>query len=196
MTAAITSVAALSLSEGKHEAKILERLGCRQLTTWPVHGLNRPEHLDQPSRGMAKTCSTGRERAILFRVGFSSHGSQDLTGGCHRAAGDFPVLQPASPPCWIPQRLPALRALRQRHGDPGDFSSGQGRTPAGAESNSLRRDCAPFHPLQLAYRFLLAQGISTLSIGAAKASDLTLAAALQQWGSSHIRGTNEPATTG
>ncbi|MFM8975023.1 MAG: 4Fe-4S dicluster domain-containing protein, partial [Vulcanococcus sp.] len=45
----------------------------------------------------------------------------------------------------------------------------------------LRRlvaDCAPFHPLELAYRFLLDQGISTLSLGAAQPSDLAWAAAL------------------
>jgi predicted aldo/keto reductase-like oxidoreductase len=42
----------------------------------------------------------------------------------------------------------------------------------------LRADCAPFHPLELAYRFLLEEGISTLSLGAEQPSDLAWAAAL------------------
>jgi predicted aldo/keto reductase-like oxidoreductase len=33
-------------------------------------------------------------------------------------------------------------------------------------------DCAPFAPLELAYRWLLAQGISTLTLGAARSADL------------------------
>jgi predicted aldo/keto reductase-like oxidoreductase len=45
-------------------------------------------------------------------------------------------------------------------------------------SPQLREDCAPWHPLELAYRFLLAQGISTLTVGAATPEDLDLAGAL------------------
>ena len=42
----------------------------------------------------------------------------------------------------------------------------------------LLADCAPFHPLELAYRFLLDQGISTLSLGAEQPADLAWAAAI------------------
>lgn len=42
----------------------------------------------------------------------------------------------------------------------------------------LQQDCAPWQPLQLAYRFLLAQGISTLTLGASGPADLNLAEAL------------------
>jgi predicted aldo/keto reductase-like oxidoreductase len=42
----------------------------------------------------------------------------------------------------------------------------------------LVADCAPWSPLQLAYRFLLAQGISTLTVGAASPGDLDLAGTL------------------
>jgi predicted aldo/keto reductase-like oxidoreductase len=42
----------------------------------------------------------------------------------------------------------------------------------------LLADCAPFDPLELAYRFLLDQGLSTLTLGAARPADLGLAAAL------------------
>ena len=40
----------------------------------------------------------------------------------------------------------------------------------------LVADCAPFTPLELAYRFLLAEGISTLTLGAARPEDLDWAA--------------------
>jgi predicted aldo/keto reductase-like oxidoreductase len=112
------------------------------------------------------------------QVGFSSHGSQDLIATAI-SSGRFQF-------CSLhlhlldPQRLPlALRALKRGMGilaiSPAD-KGGRLQAP----SPTLKSDCAPFTPLQLAYRFLLAQGISTLSVGAAKASDLALAAALQR----------------
>ena len=33
----------------------------------------------------------------------------------------------------------------------------------------------PFHPLEIAYRFLISQGITTLSIGASKVEDFNIA---------------------
>ena len=51
-----------------------------------------------------------------------------------------------------------------------------------APSPTLVEDCTPFAPLELAYRFLLAQGISTLTVGAAAAGDLQLAATLAKGG--------------
>jgi len=47
-----------------------------------------------------------------------------------------------------------------------------------APSPELLADCAPFHPLELAYRFLLDAGISTLTLGAEQPSDLALALSL------------------
>ena len=48
-----------------------------------------------------------------------------------------------------------------------------------APSTTLRDDCHPFHPLELAYRFLLASGITTMTLGAAEPKDLRLAQTLQ-----------------
>jgi predicted aldo/keto reductase-like oxidoreductase len=111
------------------------------------------------------------------QVGFSSHGSQALIAAAI-SSGRFQF-------CSLhlhlldPQRLPlAHQALEQGMGvlaiSPAD-KGGRLQAP----SPTLISDCAPFSPLQLAYRFLLTQGISTLSVGAAQASDLELAAALQ-----------------
>ena len=73
------------------------------------------------------------------------------------------------------QRLPLARqALREGLGvmaiSPAD-KGGRLQDPP----ETLQRDCAPFAPLQLAYRFLLAEGVSTLTLGASSAGDLALA---------------------
>ena len=170
----------LSLREGKHQLlKILDRLGCNKLDNLAIHGLNRPEHLDWALQGDGKDLlSWAQEQGHTVQVGFSSHGSQDLiaaainSGRFHFCSLHLHLLDP--------QRLPlARRALKRGMGilaiSPAD-KGGRLQAP----SPTLKSDCAPFPPLQLAYRFLLAQGISTLSVGAAKASDLALAAALQR----------------
>ena len=170
----------LSLREGKHQLlKILERLGCNKLDNLAIHGLNRPEHLDWALQGDGRDLlDWAQEEGHTVQVGFSSHGSQDLiaaainSGRFHFCSLHLHLLDP--------QRLPlARRALKRGMGvlaiSPAD-KGGRLQAP----SPTLKSDCAPFTPLQLAYRFLLAQGISTLSVGAAKASDLALAAALQR----------------
>ena len=170
----------LSLREGKHQLlKILERLGCNKLDNLAIHGLNRPEHLDWALQGDGRALlDWAQGEGHTVQVGFSSHGSQDLIATAI-SSGRFQF-------CSLhlhlldPQRLPlALRALKRGMGilaiSPAD-KGGRLQAP----SPTLKSDCAPFTPLQLAYRFLLAQGITTLSVGAAKASDLALAAALQR----------------
>ena len=47
-----------------------------------------------------------------------------------------------------------------------------------APSAELQADCSPFHPLELAYRFLLAEGVSTLTLGAAEPGHLAWASHL------------------
>ncbi|CRY92838.1 aldo/keto reductase family protein [Synechococcus sp. WH 8103] len=169
----------LTLREGKHQLlKILERLGCDNLDNLAIHGINRPEHLDWALHGDGKDLlDWAQGEGHAAQVGFSSHGSQALIAAAI-SSGRFQF-------CCLhlhlldPQRLPlAHQALEQGIGvlaiSPAD-KGGRLQAP----SPTLISDCAPFSPLQLAYRFLLAQGISTLSVGAAQASDLELAAALQ-----------------
>ena len=168
-----------TLREGKHQLlKILERLGCDNLDNLAIHGINRPEHLDWALHGDGKDLlDWAQGEGHAAQVGFSSHGSQALIAAA-LSSGRFQF-------CSLhlhlldPQRLPlAHQALEQGMGvlaiSPAD-KGGRLQAP----SPTLISDCAPFSPLQLAYRFLLAQGISTLTVGAAQASDLELAAALQ-----------------
>ena len=168
----------LTLNDGQQQLRaILERLGLPQLHNLAVHGLNRPEHLHWALGGPgAELLAWALGEGLVGQVGFSSHGSntlieQALAGGRFNFCSlHLHLLDPA--------RLPIARAA---------LASGIGVlaiSPADkggrlyAPSPELLADCAPFQPLELAYRFLLDQGISTLSLGAEHPSDLSFAAAL------------------
>jgi len=170
----------LSLEEGKRQlGGILDRLGCNRLDNLAIHGLNRPDHLSWALEGDGRALMDwALERGATSQVGFSSHGSQSLIAAAI-ASERFQF-------CCLhlhlldPQRIPlAQHALKQGMGvlaiSPAD-KGGRLQAP----SPTLTSDCAPFPPLHLAYRYLLAHGISTLSVGAAQASDLQLAQTLQQ----------------
>lgn len=159
----------------------LQRLGLPRLDNLAIHGLNTEEHLHWALHGEGAAL---RERALgeglVGQVGFSSHGSRDLIAqalesGCFQFCSLHLHL-------FDPSRLPlAQRALRAGLGvmaiSPAD-KGGRLQDP----SPRLVEDCAPWPPLQLAYRFLLAQGVSTLTVGAARPSDLELAEALASGG--------------
>ena len=170
----------LTFEEGQRRLdQILERLGCRRLDNLAIHGINREDHLDwallgDGSRLLEWALTSGR----VTQVGFSSHGSNPLIDRALRSQRfSFCSLHLH----WLdPQRLPLARwALDQGLGvmaiSPAD-KGGRLQAP----SPTLVEDCSPFSPLQLAYRFLLAQGISTLTVGAAVPGDLQLAATLAQ----------------
>lgn len=170
----------LSFEEGQRRLdQILERLSCPQLDNLAVHGINREEHLDwaligDGSRLLDWALSSGR----VNQVGFSSHGSNPLIDRALRSQRfSFCSLHLH----WLdPQRLPLARwALEQGLGVMAISPAEKGGRLQ-APSPTLVEDCTPFAPLQLAYRFLLAQGISTLTVGAAAAGDLQLAATLAQ----------------
>ena len=168
----------LTLEEGQRRLdQILERLGCQHLDNLAIHGMNREEHLDwalegDGSRLLDWALSSGR----VTQVGFSSHGSYQLIDQALRSQRfSFCSLHLH----WLdPLRLP-LAHWALEHGlgvmaiSPAD-KGGRLQAP----SPTMVEDCSPFAPLQLAYRFLLAQGISTLTVGAAVADDLQLAARL------------------
>ena len=112
----------------------------------------------------------------MGQVGFSSHGSTTLIEQA-LASGRFRFCS-LHLHLFDPERLPLARsALAQGMGvmaiSPADKGGRLYDPPA-----ELLADCAPFHPLELAYRFLLDQGISTLTLGAAQPGDLAWATAI------------------
>jgi predicted aldo/keto reductase-like oxidoreductase len=169
-----------SLVEGQHQLDaILHRLGLSTLDNLAVHGINRQEHLEWALSGdgaqlMEWALSSGR----VTQLGFSSHGTNALIEQALRSQRfDFCSLHLH---LFDPQRLPLAHwALENGIGvmaiSPAD-KGGRLQAP----SSTLKDDCRPIDPLVLAYRFLLAQGVSTLTLGAASSDDLTTAAHLAQ----------------
>ena len=168
----------IDLSEGQQQLRaILKRLGLSQLHNLAVHGLNRPEHLAWACQGAgAELLAWAVGEGLVGQVGFSSHGSTALIE--QALASEHFSFCSLHVHLFDQTRLPLARsALAAGIGvlaiSPADKG---GRLYA--PSPELLADCAPIQPLELAYRFLLDQGISTLSLGAEQPNDLALAAHL------------------
>lgn len=155
----------------------LQRLGIERLDNLAIHGLNTDDHLQWALTGPgAELCARALGEGVVGQVGFSSHGSNGLISKALES-GRFRFCS-LHLHLFDPARLPlAEAALEEGMGvmaiSPAD-KGGRLQDPPPL----LLEDCAPFPPLHLAYRFLLAQGISTLTVGASIPSDLDLAATL------------------
>ena len=155
-------------------AGCLRRLNQPRIANLAIHGLNTTEHLNWMLHGPgAELRRWALGEGLVQQLGFSSHGPSDLI----RAALDSGHFGFCSLHLHLfdQERLPLARAaLEQGMGvmaiSPADKGGHLYAPPA-----ELLGDCAPFHPLELAYRFLLDQGISTLTLGAVKPADLAWA---------------------
>ena len=168
----------VEFSEGQQQLRaILERLGVDQLHNLAVHGLNRPEHLHWACQGAgAELLAWALDEGLVGQVGFTSHGSTALIE--QALASERFSFCSLHVHLFDQTRLPLARAaLAAGIGvlaiSPAD-KGGRLYDP----SPELLADCAPIQPLELAYRFLLDQGISTLSLGAEQPDDLALAVQL------------------
>ena len=164
-----------TIQEGRQVVQAsLQRLGVASMDNLAVHGLNTPEHLAWALHGPGSDLLDSLvAEGLVGQVGFSSHGDSDLIA---RAldSGRFRFCS-LHLHLFDQERLPlAQRALGQGMGvmaiSPAD-KGGRLQDPPPL----LVADCAPFAPLQLAYRFLLSQGISTLTLGATGPADLAWA---------------------
>jgi predicted aldo/keto reductase-like oxidoreductase len=170
------------LAEGRAQLRAcLKRLGIDRLDNLAVHGINRPEHLAWALTGPgADLLAWARGEGLVGQVGFSSHGDTALIAAALES-GRFGFCS-LHLHLFDRERLPLARqALAAGLGvmaiSPADKG---GRLYA--PSTELVGDCDPFPPLELAYRFLLDQGISTLTLGAARPEDLDWAVRLADAG--------------
>ena len=165
-------------SSGQEQLRaILKRLGVPRLTSLAVHGLNRPEHLEWATQGPgAELLAWALGEGLVGQVGFSSHGSTALIEQA-LASGRFTFCS-LHLHLFDQTRLPLARAALAAGIGVLAISPADKGGRLYAPPPELEADCAPFHPLELAYRFLLDQGISTLSLGAAEPGDLAWAAAI------------------
>ena len=168
----------VGLVEGLEQLRFsLRRLRLPRLDNLAVHGLNTEEHLAWALRGAgAELLNAAVAEGLVGQVGFSSHGASDLIETA-LASGRFSFCS-LHLHLFDPERLPLARwALAEGMGvmaiSPADKGGRLYDPPP-----QLMEDCAPFAPLALGYRYLLAAGISTLTLGAARPEDLAWAARL------------------
>lgn len=168
----------VELSEGREQLQAcLARLGTGHLDNLAVHGLNTAEHLAWATSGAgAELLAWAQGEGLVGQVGFSSHGSMDLIEAA-LARGMFGFCS-LHLHLFDPERLPLARAALAEGIGVMAISPADKGGRLHAPPPELMQDCAPYAPLLLAYRFLLAQGISTLTLGAAVPGDLALAAEL------------------
>ncbi len=165
----------IALEESKKQLQdTLKQLGIKQIDNLAIHGLNLNEHLDWVLKGEgADFLCWAEQENLIGQVGFSSHGSYSLI----QKAIESNRFQFCSLHLHLldPRRLPLAKiALAKGMGvmaiSPAD-KGGRLQEP----SATLVQDCYPIAPLELAYKFLLAEGISTLTLGAFDPKDLNLA---------------------
>ena len=151
----------------------LKNLNLTKINNLAIHGINLEEHLDWVLKGQGKKfIQWSIRKGLIDQIGFSSHGSFELIN----KAIDSDVFQFCNLHLHLfdQSKIPlAQKALRKNMGvlaiSPAD-KGGKLFMP----SLTLREASKPFHPLEIAYRFLLSSGITTLSIGANKLNDFDL----------------------
>jgi predicted aldo/keto reductase-like oxidoreductase len=153
----------------------VERLGGARIDLLAIHGINRPEHLEQTLRpgGCLEVVRRWQRLGLVGHVGFSTHGPTDLIVEAIRSdAFDYVNLH------WYYIRQdnePAIAAAAQH--DMGVFiisptdKGGHLHTP----SSRLLQLCEPLHPIVFNDLFCLRDPrVHTISVGAACPEDLDL----------------------
>ena len=158
----------------KNFIKSLNNLNLKRINNLAIHGINLSEHLHWVLNGEGKQfVDWAKEMGLVDQIGFSSHGAfkliedaieSDLFNFCNLHVH---LLDKSKLPL-------ARKALRKNMGvlaiSPAD-KGGKLYIP----SKTLLEAAKPYHPLEIAYRFLFSEGITTLSLGANKAEDFNLA---------------------
>ncbi|WP_373526421.1 aldo/keto reductase [Nostoc sp.] len=151
----------------------LERLQIDYLDCLGVHGLNTWQHLEwvQAKNGCMQAVEEAVADGRVRHVGFSSHGSLELILAAINT--DFFEFVNLHYYYFFQRHAPAIQLATEK--DMGVFiispadKGGRLYTPP----QTLKDLCQPYSPLELNYRFLLADNrITTLSIGPATPDEL------------------------
>lgn len=151
----------------------LSRLQLDYLDCLAIHGINTWQHLDWVSsdRGCFPAIETAMKAGKIRHLGFSTHGALELILATIKT-NLFSFVNLHYYYFWQ-RNQPAIALARAKDMgvfiiSPGD-KGGKLYTP----SQTLKKLCEPFSPLELSYRFLLSdRRITTLSIGAANPQEL------------------------
>ena len=152
----------------------LNNLKLKKIDNLAIHGINLDEHLEWVLNGEGeKFLKWVIKKGFVGQIGFSSHGSYELIeNAINSELFSFCNLHLH----FLDQSKISLAklALKKKMGvlaiSPADKG---GRLYAPSET--LLKASAPYHPLELAYRFLISEGISTLTLGATKFEDFIIA---------------------
>ncbi len=152
----------------------LQRLQVEYLDQFAFHGINLPEHLEWVLQEGLPLLRQAQQEGLVRYIGFSTHGSLELIlQAIQRGQFDFVNLHYH----FFQQRnAAALEAAAQQDMgvfiiSPADKGGMLYRPP-----QRLQESCAPFSPLEFAYRFLLADPrIHTLSLGITHPDELQTA---------------------
>ncbi len=153
--------------------KSLKNLKVKRLNNLAIHGINLIEHLEWANYGEGKKfINWVKETGLVEQIGFSSHGSYQLINDAINS--DLFNFCNLHLHLFDKSKIPLAKlALKKKMGvlaiSPAD-KGGKLYSP----SNILMKDAEPFHPLEIAYRYLLSNGITTLSLGASKAEDFKI----------------------
>ena len=152
----------------------LKNLKLRKINNLAIHGINLDEHLDWVLKGEGKKfLKWVLKKSLVDQIGFSSHGSYSLIENsikseifsfCNLHLHFFDQSKITLAELALKKKMGVLAI------SPADKG---GRLYA--PSDILLKASEPYHPLELAYRFLLSKGITTLSLGATKFEDFNIA---------------------
>uniref|UniRef100_A0A8J6ZZC7 Aldo/keto reductase n=1 Tax=Desmonostoc muscorum LEGE 12446 TaxID=1828758 RepID=A0A8J6ZZC7_DESMC len=151
----------------------LEQLQIDYLDCLGIHGLNTWQHLEwvQAKNGCMQAVEEAVADGRVRHVGFSTHGSLELIQAIVNT--DFFEFVNLHYYYFFQRHAPAIQLAAEK--DMGIFiispadKGGRLYTPP----QTLKDLCQPYSPLELNYRFLLADGrITTLSVGPANPEEL------------------------
>tara|TARA_A100001388_G_scaffold206327_1_gene157050 strand:- start:6130 stop:7272 length:1143 start_codon:yes stop_codon:yes gene_type:complete len=156
----------------------LRNLKLKKIDNLAIHGINLKNHLNWALFGEGKKFLEWIiEEKLVEQIGFSSHGSYSLIEeAINCEVFSFCNLHLH----YFDQSKIKLAELALKKGmgvlaiSPAD-KGGKLYSP----SKILLEASKPFHPLELAYRFLLSKGVTTLSLGATRVEDFELAKKLR-----------------
>ena len=152
----------------------LKNLNRRKINNLAIHGINLKDHLNWTLCGEGKKFLQWLlDERLVDQIGFSSHGSYSLIEETIKSeVFSFCNLHLH----FLDQSKIPLAEIALKKGmgvlaiSPAD-KGGRLYSP----SDILLEASKPFHPLELAYRFLLSKGITTLSLGATRKEDFEFA---------------------
>ena len=156
----------------------LKNLNRRKINNLAIHGINLKDHLNWALYGEGrKFLKWLLDERLVDQIGFSSHGSYSLIEETIKSeVFSFCNLHLH----FLDQSKIPLAEIALKKGmgvlaiSPAD-KGGRLYSP----SDILLEASKPFHPLELAYRFLLSKGITTLSLGATRKEDFEFAKKLR-----------------